>query len=236
MLNDYPPDWYEIFALSVPAQQTESEVEFIERQLPLPRYRRLVDVGCGTGRHAHPLARRGYDVIGIDVNEEALDVARQTLRSNARFESVDMRRVASLEPEVDAFLSLWQGFGHFDDDENELVLRQVWQKLPAHGRLILDIYHRGFFEDHQGMRQTIRGTTRVTERKRLIGNRLTVTLEYDDRDGVHVFDWRVYHPEEIVKLAERVGFECLIQCSHFDEPRSPGRSEPRMQFVFQRVS
>ncbi len=194
-----------------------------------------MDIGCGTGRHAHPLARRGYTVIGIDVHEKALNVARQAPHPNARFEHVDMRHLAALDHDVDAAVSLWQGFGHFDDDENENALRQIREKLPAHGRLILDIYHRGFFEDHQGTRQSVRGSTTVTERKRLTGDRLTVTLEYDDREGVHVFDWRVYHPGEIIALARCMGFDCRLQCSRFDPHRRPTRSEPRMQFVFQRA-
>ena len=47
---------------------TRGEVDFIARELGLPAGARILDVGCGTGRHAVELARRGYRVTGVDLS------------------------------------------------------------------------------------------------------------------------------------------------------------------------
>ncbi|MCK4831249.1 MAG: class I SAM-dependent methyltransferase, partial [Anaerolineales bacterium] len=57
-------------------QNTQAEVDFIERVIGRHRSRRILDVGCGTGRHALELARRGHQVVGIDLSEEMLAKGR----------------------------------------------------------------------------------------------------------------------------------------------------------------
>ncbi len=58
------------------AQHTEAEVEFFLRLFPLPKGASVLDVGCGTGRHARALASRGYEVVGVDISPKMIDVAR----------------------------------------------------------------------------------------------------------------------------------------------------------------
>jgi 2-polyprenyl-3-methyl-5-hydroxy-6-metoxy-1,4-benzoquinol methylase len=58
-------------------QFTQVEVEFILRLYPLTRGSKILDVGCGTGRHAIEFARRGYQVTGLDISPGMLDVAKR---------------------------------------------------------------------------------------------------------------------------------------------------------------
>jgi predicted TPR repeat methyltransferase len=52
-------------------QGTVGEVDFVERELEVDRSKRIPDIGCGTGRHAIELAKRGYRVTGFDLSEGA---------------------------------------------------------------------------------------------------------------------------------------------------------------------
>ena len=54
---------------------TEQEVDFLERELALTPGARVLDLGCGAGRHAIELAKRGYDVVGIDISPTMLEAA-----------------------------------------------------------------------------------------------------------------------------------------------------------------
>jgi 2-polyprenyl-3-methyl-5-hydroxy-6-metoxy-1,4-benzoquinol methylase len=56
---------------------TEKEVDFLLELYPIRPGARILDVGCGTGRHAVELAKRGYQVVGLDISEKMLDVARR---------------------------------------------------------------------------------------------------------------------------------------------------------------
>ncbi len=58
-------------------QGTLQEVEFIEAEIAADRHVRILDIGCGTGRHAMELARRGYPVTGIDLSANQLARARE---------------------------------------------------------------------------------------------------------------------------------------------------------------
>jgi len=56
---------------------TSAEVDFIEKEMHHRKNARILDVGCGTGRHAIELAKRGYSVVGIDLSESMLAHARK---------------------------------------------------------------------------------------------------------------------------------------------------------------
>jgi SAM-dependent methyltransferase len=87
---------------------TANEADFIVDQLGLEPGRRVLDVGCGPGRHAHDLGRRGIEVVGIDISQRFVDLARQDAPPGVRFERADARRL-DYNAEFDAAISLCQG-------------------------------------------------------------------------------------------------------------------------------
>src|SRR5262245_58214844 len=106
MPNDYSDNWFELFMDTMDPEQTRREVEFLRRQLPLPRYRKVLDVCCGTGRHAELLADAGYQMTAIDVNPRALATATQRLMGRGTVIRQDMRELNRLDGEFDAILLL----------------------------------------------------------------------------------------------------------------------------------
>src|SRR5262245_20294859 len=58
------------------AEDTLAQVGFIERELGLAPGSKIVDLGCGHGRHANELARRGHEVLGVDLVPGFLQRAR----------------------------------------------------------------------------------------------------------------------------------------------------------------
>jgi SAM-dependent methyltransferase len=209
-------------------------VDFLERQLPLARYPRLLDVCCGPGRHANPLAARGYQVTGIDLSAPMLERARAEAPPTAHFLELDMREIDSLDERFDAALILWQSFGNFDANTNAAILAQIARRLELHGRLVLDIYHREFFPQRLAPRERTVAGRNVIESKELAGTRLTVTLDYGhgERDR---FCWEIYTPAEVEALAREAGFARVLACSGFDETLAPSPDQPRMQLVFERT-
>ncbi len=87
---------------------TEQEVDVLVDLLGLEPGERVLDVGCGPGRHAHALARRGMEVVGIDISERFVDLAREAAPAGATFVRGDARDL-DLDAEFDAAISLCQG-------------------------------------------------------------------------------------------------------------------------------
>jgi len=62
-------------------QGTVGECDFIEQEVGFNKSIRILDIGCGTGRHSIELSRRGYNVTGIDLSDSLLVKARGKLRN-----------------------------------------------------------------------------------------------------------------------------------------------------------
>src|SRR5580704_7976960 len=73
---------------------TAQEVSFLVDVLGLAPGMRLLDVGCGPGRHARALASLGLEVVGIDISSRFVDLAREGAPPGATFVRGDAREMA----------------------------------------------------------------------------------------------------------------------------------------------
>ncbi|KAA3663774.1 MAG: class I SAM-dependent methyltransferase [Chloroflexi bacterium] len=232
MINTYSQTWFNLFLDT--QLYTEQEVAFVMRNLPNPPCRCILDVACGPGRHALPLAKNGYEVVGIDLDEAAVFRANQNARDSATFLQMDMRSLEKVPGTFDAVICMWQSFGYFDEATNRDVLRQMGEKVGRNGRIILDIYNRPYFEQPQSIRHAERKGVEVTITNQMKGNRLTAQLEYSDGSQDDIFEWQLYSSEEITKIANEFGLQCVFACTECDENKPVTEQRPRMQLVFEK--
>lgn len=120
---------------------TQSEVDFLVAELALPPGARILDIGCGPGRHSLELARRGYRTLGVDISTGFIEVAtRQAAQENltATFRVADAREL-TLAAEFEAAICLCEGaFGLAGDEAgHRQILAGVNRALKPGGRFIL---------------------------------------------------------------------------------------------------
>lgn len=123
---------------------TEQEVAFLLELMDLAPGARVLDVGCGPGRHAIPLARSGLAVTGVDVSARFLEIARRAgseagLGGNLALFECDARTMP-FEDEFDAVISLCQGgFGLMGQDD-ALVLKRMADAARPGGQVVLTAF------------------------------------------------------------------------------------------------
>ncbi len=117
-------------------EQTRLEADFLEKSLEFAPPARLLDVPCGGGRHAHEMARRGYQVTGVDIAPEFLDAARAK-DSTVQWEERDMRDLP-WPGYFDGAYCLGNAFGYLEDEGNARFLKAVADALKPGGRFVLE--------------------------------------------------------------------------------------------------
>ncbi|MBC8364097.1 MAG: class I SAM-dependent methyltransferase [Actinobacteria bacterium] len=131
---------------------TVQEVDFLVEALGLDEGARILDVGCGPGRHAHELARRGFEVVGVDVSHAFIDLATRDAPPGATFVRGDARNL-SYQAEFDAAISLCQGaFGLAGGpgadpvplDPDGAILEGIAAAVRPGGRLALSAFSAYF--------------------------------------------------------------------------------------------
>jgi 2-polyprenyl-3-methyl-5-hydroxy-6-metoxy-1,4-benzoquinol methylase len=121
-------------------QGTLGECDFIEKEINYDKKLKILDVGCGTGRHTVELAKRGYKLTGIDLSNSLLDKAREKAAAqNLRvdFQIQDARNLLFTD-EFDLAIMLCEGaFPLMETDEmNYQILQSAARALKANGKLI----------------------------------------------------------------------------------------------------
>ncbi len=129
---------------------TKREVTFLIDALGLEPGMRVLDVGCGPGRHAYELAHRGIEVVGIDIAQRFIDIATSGAPPRANFRRLDAR-LLDYATEFDAAVSLCQGaFGLLSDLNDTLaVLRGMNAALKAGGRIAVSAFNAYFSIKYQ---------------------------------------------------------------------------------------
>jgi len=140
----------------------EGEVDLIERVLVrngLGGPRRLLDLGCGTGNHALPLARRGHAVVGVDRSPGMLSRARAkaivgNFATPLVFHHADIREL-NLGQRFEAVLMMFTVLGYqFQDADLKAALAVVRRHLEPSGLFIFDVWNgRAVLADQPGKRR-----------------------------------------------------------------------------------
>lgn len=125
-------------------EDTPAQCAFIEQALGLAPGSRVLDLGCGHGRHSLELARRGHRMVGIDlvpgfIEHAQAEAAREGL--GCEFVLGDMRAFQSPQA-FDAAICLFDAFGFHDDEDHGRILAHTLAALRPGGRLLLDVRNR----------------------------------------------------------------------------------------------
>lgn len=125
--------------------------DFIEEliaELQPPPESQMLDLGCGTGRHARRLASYGYDVTGLDLAASSIRNARKAHVAGLQLYQHDMRLPFGVN-RFDYVFSFFTSFGYFKTAaENHAVINNIRTALTTSGKLIMDYLNVAYAEEH----------------------------------------------------------------------------------------
>jgi SAM-dependent methyltransferase len=136
----FDDDYLYFFADDLDAR-AEAETDLIWRLLDLEPGMEVLDLACGHGRIANPLAARGCRVTGLDVTPLFLDRARRDAAArnvDVTYVEGDMRDLP-WTGRFDRVVNWFTAFGYFGDDDNRRVLAEVGRALRPGGRFALEM-------------------------------------------------------------------------------------------------
>jgi SAM-dependent methyltransferase len=196
-------------------EQLAREVDFIEESLGIERGGAVLDLACGTGRHAIDLARRGYRVVAFDLSLAMLARAgdeAQERGAQLNFVQGDMREMTFVE-QFDGVYCWNTSFGFFEEDKNALVVGRVHRSLKAGGLFLLDVINRDFVIRQSPSLAWFEGDGCVCMDEMVvdfIASRMRIkrTMMVDDGRSREIeFSMRVYSLHELGKMLHDHGFK-----------------------------
>lgn len=121
-------------------QGTAGECDFIEQEINGDKSLKIIDIGCGTGRHSIELTKRGYHVTGVDLSENQIKRAREKAQEaglTIDFQIQDARNLL-FGGEFDLAIMLCEGgFSLMETDEmNFEILKNAAKALKSKGKFI----------------------------------------------------------------------------------------------------
>jgi SAM-dependent methyltransferase len=147
------PWWEELFnddfirtMAKITDSQIATECDFVEDSLGVAQGAMVLDLACGTGRHAIELTKRGYHVVGFDLSlamlARAADEAQER-SSKLNFVQGDMREM-TFEETFDGVYCWNTSFGFFEEEKNAQVIARVHKALKKGGQFLLDVANRDY--------------------------------------------------------------------------------------------
>ncbi|MEX0662742.1 MAG: class I SAM-dependent methyltransferase [Balneolaceae bacterium] len=188
---------YEKLYINRNESEAEDLARLIEKIIPRETYPKVLDLGCGRGRHSLTLAEKGYGVMGIDLSPQAIAKATKKAEKrglkNVQFKEQDMR--IPLDDTFDAVVNLFTTFGYFlEDSENIKVLRSVHSMLRPKGRFMIDFLNTNLVEKNLVRRESGRYENLYFDIERFIEDEMVykkITFSGDDLEEAVYYQERV---------------------------------------------
>lgn len=222
-------------------KSSEQINQLIERTLDIHKVKTVLDLTCGTGSQVLWLAKRGYEVIGADINAKMLKIARRKAKQEKlplKFLEGDMRTIKV--GEFDAVITIFNAIGHLTKPDFEEAMQNIRKNLKEGGLYIFDIFNLNYLLEGNNITkltidwQEVVGDTKVREIQYSTINEDGILASYDtyyEQKGTNKPKMskssqtlQVYSARQLREMLERNGFQVLDQCgtdgSKFTEDRT----------------
>ncbi|MCO4291473.1 class I SAM-dependent methyltransferase [Solitalea sp. MAHUQ-68] len=194
---------------------------------------RMLDVGCGKGRHAIYLNKKGYDVTGIDLSEENIKLANIHENGKLHFYVHDMRNLFFINY-FDIVFNLFTSFGFFEKDrDHQHAVNMFSRSLKKGGVLVLDFMNAEKLKNNLVLREVQHIENIEFHIQRKIENGAIIKkIDFEDKGRHFAFkeEVRALRVDDFKRYFEKAGFE--IEATFGDYDLGPFKPEVSDRLLF----
>lgn len=233
------PQWFEEWFNSpyyhlLYQQRNEREAQLfldaLNRNFQFQTNHQILDLACGTGRHARYLHSLGAEVTGLDLSTYSIEIASKFQASGLSFHVQDMREPFGQEC-YDFVLNLFTSFGYFElDNDNAKVIGNMAQSLKMGGKVIIDYLNPYYMLTHLEPFE-FKGRDGITFdiKKEINRGHIIKTIAVNDKGSQHRYqekvrllfpeDFEAYFQENDLKVVQVFGGYDLKPFEKFSSQR-----------------
>jgi SAM-dependent methyltransferase len=244
--------YYDIIYIDKNYEEECNFVEEIFRKYSKFMPKTILDGGCGTGGHAIPLAKRGYEVTGIDLSEEMINIAREKASKsgvNVKFNVMDLRKL-QLNKKFDACICMFAVIDYLTDNKELLkALSNIRDHLKVDSLLVFDFWYgpavlttfptpRIKIIEEEGLRVIRFANPHLDSLHHICEvdyNFMAIKENSIIYEGKEKHIVRFYFPEEIRHYLEESGFQPLRLCSFLNLNAEPSEKTWNVTAIAQAI-
>ena len=190
---------------------------------------KILDVGCGTGIHAALLTDNGFEVDGLDLNKEMLEIAKTRLKTNLYWQNI---LEIDISKKYNIIISMFAVFNHLKDtDELMRGLMNLKQLLHDGGKIIIDLHNP---QSSGSKIDTYDNMTRVMKwnyDRSLKIEKSDIIFEIDGIKYTDTHTFRIFTIDEMKECCERVGLKVVNVYENYDINKEGTSTSKNLQFL-----
>ncbi len=187
-------------------EDARAQCALILSSLHLKPPARILDLGCGEGRHSFLFAEAGFEVTGQDLSPHLIERARA--RSGEAKNPIFVRRdMRTVEGRYDLVVCLFTSFGYFADEENAALANAVAASLNPDGTFWIDFLNaHSIFRDLSPLSERVlENGKKVREERRVEAGRIIKKITFLETGETYEESVRLYSKNELEGLLSQTG-------------------------------
>jgi 2-polyprenyl-3-methyl-5-hydroxy-6-metoxy-1,4-benzoquinol methylase len=224
--------------LSVYSHRNESEaerlVELIVKNLSIKSESKILDMACGSGRHAIIFAKRGFDVTAVDLSQRLLSDAKENAEQNGVKIDFVLSDILDFEltKRFNLVLNLFTSIGYFDNDQDNFrVVLKAYDLLIDGGYFILDYFNKNYLIKNLVPNTVLsENGLRITQNRAIQGNRVVKNITIENNGSTEEFyeSVRLYSYEEMIDSVKKAGLTVIKEFGDYVGNNFIKESSPRL--------
>lgn len=197
------------------------------------KYDKIIDIGCGTGIHASLISNKGFDIDGLDLNKEMLEVAKTRLNSDLYLQNI---LNININKKYDVIISMFAVLNHLKDtNELEKGLLNFKKILQDDGKIIIDLHNPQSSGSKTDSYDNISRIMKWDYDKDSKIEKSNIIFEIDNERYVDSHTFRIFSIDEVKECCKNVGLKVEAIYGNYDINNKGTDTSKNLQFLIRKI-